>query len=66
MQKKWKRACVIRCVWYNKQKDLENYYRGKMMLFLPYKETKYSLKANCNTWVEAYPSKKLLVDNVEK
>ena len=60
------RPCVIQFIRYNEHMDPENYYREKMMLYIPFRQTETMLKKDHTTWHDAYSSHKFLIDPIEK
>jgi effector-binding domain-containing protein len=50
------KSYVIRYVKYNKHKDLDNYYREKLMLYVPYRVDENIFKKIYSTWEHAYNS----------
>ena len=48
---------------YNKNKDQENHYHEKLMLFLPWRDEETDLKGNCESYKERYMMEK---DDIEK
>lgn len=57
---------VIRYVRYNQHIDPDNFYREKLMLFLPYRETEENCKHSKQTWYEAFLVHKLEIESIEK
>ena len=52
--KKRKVPKIIRYVRCNKKKDLESYYRGQLMLFIPWRNEQKDLLASCDTFEAHY------------
>ena len=48
---------------YNKNKDQENHYRERLMLFLPWRDEETDLKGNCESFKERYMMEK---DDIKK
>jgi hypothetical protein len=51
---KRKRTNVMWFVKYNKHIDIENYYREKILLYVPFEKSEHTLKNNLPTWKVAY------------
>ena len=49
-----KKPYIIRFVKYNKHKDRDNYYREKLMLYVPYRQDEQTFKEAYSTWEHAY------------
>ena len=58
---KRKRMKVIRSVRYNKEKDSENFYRERLMLYVPWRNEMKDLLAQCHTYQERYMNVKEIV-----
>ena len=58
-----KKDRIICHVNYSKNKDPENHYRERLMLFLPWRNEETDLKANCDSYKEKYMMHK---DYIEK
>ena len=53
-----KKDRIIHYVNYNKNKDQENHYRERLMLFLPWRDEETDLKGNCESYKERYMMEK--------
>ena len=58
-----KKDRIIRYVNYNKNKDQENHYHERLMLFLPWRDEETDLKGNCESYKERYMMEK---DDIKK
>lgn len=52
--RKSSRPYVIRCVRYNKYKDIENHCREQQILYYPYRVSEITIKQHHATWQSAY------------
>lgn len=48
--KKSSKSRIIRCVWFNKEKDPEKHYREVIVLFTPWRNEETDLLANCSSY----------------
>ena len=56
---------VIRFIKYKKHIDYENYYRGKLFLYVPFENNENALKQDSSTWNSAYMLHKNTIKNNE-
>ena len=52
--KKRRKPHIIRYVRFNEHKDPENYYREKILLFVPHRESEETLKQDQHSWYQTY------------
>jgi hypothetical protein len=45
---------IIRYVHYNEHRDLENYYKEQLILFIPFFDNEHTFKGDHSTWNAAY------------
>ena len=48
------RPCIICCIRYNKEKGLENFFREKMILYVPHRDKCAFHKNKFKTWSQAF------------
>ena len=58
-----KKNKVIRYVRFNKKTDEENYYRERILLFLPWRNENVDLLGNCSSFKEHYQSVQHIIDH---
>ena len=59
------RPCIIRYIHYNKEKDPENFFREKMILYVPHRDKCVFQKNKFKTWSEAFMACKEQIDDIE-
>jgi hypothetical protein len=57
---------IIRWVFFNQHKDLENYYRKLLFIFKPFQKSKLNLQNNCDSWKDVYMEQKNDIKKCEK
>ena len=57
---------ILRYVNYNKEKDAENYFRERLMLFHPWRNELKDLKGRCKSFQEAYTAHKDTIVTIQK
>ena len=64
--KKISKSRIIRCIWFNKEKDPEKHYRELIMLFTPWRNEETDLLASCPSYQARYFLVKDIISNQMK
>ena len=60
------RPCIMRYIHYNKEKDPENFFREKMILYVPQRDKCVFQKNKFKTWYQAFLVCKEQIDAIEQ